>query len=138
HDFSKEGKINIGADDTSATFEFITTVRENETVECVKYTILCDSIRGKDGEKCLSLLREAQAKKLMTLYDEQEEFLKEYWDRSQVDIYGDDDLSSAIYYNLYQLMQSVGKDPYSNIAAKGLSGEGYEGHYFWDTEMYIQ
>lgn len=138
HDFSKEGKINIGADDTSATFEFITTVRENETVECVKYTILCDSIRGKDGEKCLSLLREAQAKKLMTLYDEQEDFLKEYWDSSQVDIYGDDDLSSAIYYNLYQLMQSVGKDPYSNIAAKGLSGEGYEGHYFWDTEMYIQ
>ena len=33
-------------------------------------------------------------------------------------------------YNLYQLIQSVGKDQYCNISPKGLSGEGYEGHYF--------
>jgi alpha,alpha-trehalose phosphorylase len=39
---------------------------------------------------------------------------------------------------MYQLIQSVGKDEFCNIAAKGLSGEGYEGHYFWDTEMFIQ
>ena len=44
----------------------------------------------------------------------------------------------AVRYNLYQLLQSAGKDEHSNIAAKGLSGEGYEGHYFWDTEMYMQ
>jgi alpha,alpha-trehalose phosphorylase len=31
----------------------------------------------------------------------------------------------------------VGRDGKSNISAKGLTGEGYEGHYFWDTEMYI-
>jgi len=37
----------------------------------------------------------------------------------------------------YQLLQNVGIDPYSNVSAKGLSGEGYEGHYFWDTEIYI-
>ena len=55
-----------------------------------------------------------------------------------MEIDGDDDLAAAVKYNLYQLIQSVGKDKYSNIAAKGLSGEGYEGHYFWDTEMYIQ
>lgn len=39
---------------------------------------------------------------------------------------------------MYQLLQSAGKDGFSNITAKGLSGEGYEGHYFWDTEMYMQ
>jgi alpha,alpha-trehalose phosphorylase len=39
---------------------------------------------------------------------------------------------------MYQLIQWVGKDEYCNITAKGLSGEGYEGHYFWDTEMYIE
>ena len=47
------------------------------------------------------------------------------------------DLQEGIRFNLYQLLQSVGKDPVSNIAAKGLSGEGYEGHYFWDTEIYM-
>ncbi|MDA3845470.1 MAG: glycoside hydrolase family 65 protein [Vallitaleaceae bacterium] len=38
---------------------------------------------------------------------------------------------------MYQLLASAGKDPHSNISAKGLSGEGYEGHYFWDTEIYM-
>ena len=55
-----------------------------------------------------------------------------------MNIQGDDDLNLALKYNIYQLIQSVTKDEYGNIAAKGLSGEGYEGHYFWDTEMYIQ
>ncbi len=50
---------------------------------------------------------------------------------------GDAELQEGIRFNLYQLLQSVGKDPVSNIAAKGLSGEGYEGHYFWDTEIYM-
>ncbi len=36
----------------------------------------------------------------------------------------------SIRFNMYQLYQSVGRDRYSNISAKGLSGEGYEGHYF--------
>ena len=40
-------------------------------------------------------------------------------------------------FNLYQLFQSAGRDGLCSIAAKGLSGEGYEGHYFWDTEMYM-
>lgn len=39
---------------------------------------------------------------------------------------------------MYQLIQSVGKDRFSNIAPKGLSGDGYEGHFFWDSEMYAQ
>jgi alpha,alpha-trehalose phosphorylase len=55
-----------------------------------------------------------------------------------VEIHGDEELDSSVHYNLYQLIQSVAKDPHGNIAAKGLSGEGYEGHYFWDTEMYLQ
>jgi alpha,alpha-trehalose phosphorylase len=35
---------------------------------------------------------------------------------------------------MYQLLQSVTRDSFGNVAPKGLSGEGYEGHYFWDTE----
>ncbi len=38
---------------------------------------------------------------------------------------------------MYQLLSSAGKDEHSNICAKGLSGGGYEGHYFWDTEIYM-
>ena len=39
---------------------------------------------------------------------------------------------------MYQLVQSAGRDGHGSIAAKSLSGEGYEGHYFWDTEMYVE
>ena len=60
-------------------------------------------------------------------YRQQREYLDEFWAQSALDIEGDDDLAVAVRYNLYQLLQSAGRDEHSNIAAKGLSGEGYEG-----------
>ena len=45
-------------------------------------------------------------------------------------------INETIQYNLYQLYLAGGHSPAVNIAAKGLTGEGYEGHAFWDTEIY--
>ena len=67
----------------------------------------------------------------------QEEYLNSFWNASDIEIYGCDNIQEAIRFQLFQLLQSVGKDEISNISAKGLSGEGYEGHYFWDTEIYV-
>jgi len=64
-------------------------------------------------------------------------FWNEFWKTSEVEISGDDKLNQAIHYNLFQLLSATGRDGKTNIAAKGLSGTGYEGHYFWDTEMYM-
>lgn len=64
-------------------------------------------------------------------------FLKDFWEKADVTIGGDLALQQGIRFNMLQLLQSVGRDGYTNIAAKGLTGEGYEGHYFWDTETYI-
>lgn len=71
------------------------------------------------------------------LLSEQHAYLREFWDSAEVVIEGNDELNQAMKLNLFQLLQSVGRDGRTNIAAKGLSGEGYEGHYFWDTETYI-
>lgn len=71
------------------------------------------------------------------LKEEQYEFLADYWDKADIEIKGDLPLQQAIRFNLFHLLQSVGRDGKTNICAKGLTGEGYEGHYFWDTEMYI-
>ncbi|MGI5856401.1 MAG: glycoside hydrolase family 65 protein [Candidatus Merdivicinus sp.] len=71
------------------------------------------------------------------LLSEQRAYLREFWDSADVVIEGNDELNQAMKLNLFQLLQSVGRDGRTNIAAKGLSGEGYEGHYFWDTETYI-
>ena len=39
-------------------------------------------------------------------------------------------------FNLFSLFQSAGRDGRTSLAAKGLTGEGYDGHYFWDTEIF--
>lgn len=64
-------------------------------------------------------------------------FWQTFWKNSEVKIDGDDSLNQALHYNLFQLTSSTGRDGKTNIPAKGLSGTGYEGHYFWDTEMYM-
>lgn len=61
----------------------------------------------------------------------------DFWNRSRIEIKGNDELTSGLNYNIFQLNQSAGRDGKTNISAKGLSGTGYEGHYFWDTEMYM-
>lgn len=71
------------------------------------------------------------------LVQEQQAYLDSFWSRADVEIKGDPALQQGIRFNAYQLLQSVGRDGVTNIGAKGLTGEGYEGHYFWDTEMYM-
>ncbi|AJS58157.1 glycoside hydrolase family 65 protein [Paenibacillus sp. IHBB 10380] len=69
--------------------------------------------------------------------EQQRGYLDRFWLYADVEIAGDQAIKEGIRFNLFQLLQSAGRDNYSNIAAKGLSGEGYEGHYFWDTEIYM-
>jgi alpha,alpha-trehalose phosphorylase len=70
------------------------------------------------------------------LLAEQKRELDRYWEISDVRLDGDDELQQGIRFNLFSLLQAAGRDGRTSIAAKGLSGEGYEGHYFWDAETY--
>lgn len=67
----------------------------------------------------------------------QKKFMERFWKQSDVQIEGDREAQISLRYNLFQLLQSTGRDGKRSIAAKGLSGSGYEGHYFWDAETYI-
>lgn len=72
-----------------------------------------------------------------TLVKEQEESYQAFWEKSDIHISGNAQLQKGIRFNLFHLNQGAGRDGKTNFAAKGLTGEGYEGHYFWDTEMYL-
>lgn len=123
----------------SITQAISASLNKGESLKLKKYTIFSDSIRSEDCRKTAQEdMEKAVEKGLKYWYQRQREYLDNFWEQSALDIEGDDDLAIAVRYNLYQLLQSAGKDRFSNIAAKGLSGEGYEGHYFWDTEMYMQ
>ncbi|WP_440897627.1 glycoside hydrolase family 65 protein [Amphibacillus sp. Q70] len=115
------------------------TVLFNKPVLFTKRNIYTDTLRHGDqlDKKGKSLHRQAKEKSFSELLEEQHSYLNEYWDTADIYIKGDPELQEGIRFNLFQLLQSVGKDSVSNIAAKGLSGEGYEGHYFWDSEIYI-
>lgn len=61
-----------------------------------------------------------------------------YWDASDIEITGDDEAQLATRYMLFQLLIAAPHDDeYVSIGAKTLSGFGYRGHVFWDTELFI-
>jgi len=66
----------------------------------------------------------------------QADYLRTFWAGADILIQGDPTMEEGLRFNLFHLLQSAGRDGRTSIAAKGLSGEGYEGHYFWDTEIY--
>ncbi|MBR4474796.1 MAG: glycoside hydrolase family 65 protein [Oscillospiraceae bacterium] len=100
---------------------------------------ICYTASGKDEadswEEAMNGCREAPG--FDKLAEEQRAYLDAFWERAGIDIEGDDALLQGLRFNLFHLLQSVGRDGRRNIAAKGLTGEGYEGHTFWDTEAYI-
>jgi alpha,alpha-trehalose phosphorylase len=59
-----------------------------------------------------------------------------FWQNAELGIDGDSSLDQALHFNLFHLRQSTPADGHSALAAKGLTGEGYEGHIFWDTEVF--
>lgn len=69
--------------------------------------------------------------------DAHQQYFDAFWDTADVEIEGDVKLQQGIRFNLFHLYQSVSKNAHANIGAKGLTGHGYDGHYFWDTEIYV-
>ena len=72
------------------------------------------------------------------LVKDQRAYLDDFWERS--DIQGGRTHPRAqqcIRWNLFQLLQAAGRADYAGVPAKGLTGQTYDGHYFWDMEMYI-
>jgi alpha,alpha-trehalose phosphorylase len=136
---SQEADRLFFIDNNNAICQLTTPAVKGEKITLIKYVVFCDSIRCTHARDQAGIeIDYALSIPLEEYYAKQEEYLKEYWENCYVEIDGDDEINMALRYNLYQLIQSVGKDQYCNISPKGLSGEGYEGHYFWDTEMYSQ
>ncbi|WP_309129878.1 glycosyl hydrolase family 65 protein [Microbacterium sp.] len=88
-------------------------------------------------DRCRRSLDRAAMEGVDALFRRQAEWLSEFWDRSDVRIAGHDDLQQATRWCLFQLAQAAARADGVGVPAKGLSGSGYSGHYFWDTEIYV-
>ncbi|HEX4356495.1 MAG TPA: glycosyl hydrolase family 65 protein [Pseudonocardia sp.] len=71
------------------------------------------------------------------LVAEQRQYLDEYWVRADVRLDGDERLQQAIRFSLFHVLQAGARTEQRAIAAKGLTGSGYDGHTFWDTETFL-
>ena len=72
-----------------------------------------------------------------SLVEDQIEDVADFWRSSDVVVEGDAKVQQAVRWNLFQLMQASLRAEGTGIPAKGLSGHGYEGHYFWDIEIFV-
>ena len=70
------------------------------------------------------------------LCDEQRAYLRDVWERGDVELDGDPALQQAVRFALFHVLQAGARAEKRAIPAKGLTGSGYDGHTFWDTEAY--
>ena len=80
------------------------------------------------------------------LLTSQEQYMEEFWRRSDVRIKDISEhrakrstveIQQAIRFNLFHILQASARAEQAGVPAKGLTGQAYEGHYFWDTEIYL-
>jgi alpha,alpha-trehalose phosphorylase len=67
----------------------------------------------------------------------QRQYLDDFWDRADVEVEGDADLQQAVRFALFHTLQAGARAEQRAIPAKGLTGSGYDGHTFWDTEAFV-
>jgi len=91
-------------------------------------------------DRCRRSLDRAVRDGFDMLITSQRENLDRFWDRADVRVQTRRNPvrhQQAIRWNLYQVAQASWRAEGAGVPAKGLTGQAYEGHFFWDTEIYV-
>ncbi|MHB8749067.1 MAG: glycoside hydrolase family 65 protein [Aggregatilineales bacterium] len=142
HQLETEASVHMESASTEFTVQMVyrIDVKTGQSIRLNKYLAYVTSQDYEEANlltKARATVIEAKAGGFEHLRTEQAKFLSEFWADADIEIKGDVALQQGIRFNMFHLIQAVGRDGKTNICAKGLTGEGYEGHYFWDTEMYV-
>lgn len=131
-------RILSDGDWTRVVYRF--DVQQDETVKLVKYL----AYHHDPGEpapelifRTVETLEQATNRGIATALAEQRRFVDDFWTGGDVRVEGAPLLQQAVRFNLFQLLQASARVEGHSIPAKGLTGRGYDGHYFWDAEIYI-
>jgi alpha,alpha-trehalose phosphorylase len=118
-------------------------------IRLTKYMVYHTSQRASAEELCGRA--EWTMDRMMTqgfqeLLASQEQYMDDFWRRSDVrvkDIREERtkrstvEIQQAIRFNLFHILQASARAEDAGVPAKGLTGQAYEGHYFWDSEIYL-
>jgi alpha,alpha-trehalose phosphorylase len=128
---------------------FTIDAHRNCPIQLTKYMIYHTSPTASAEELCGRAewtLDRVTSQGFQQLLASQEQHMNDFWRRSDVrvrDIREDRtkrttvETQQAIRFNLFHILQASARAEDAGVPAKGLTGKAYEGHYFWDTEIYL-
>ena len=137
------GFTEAGTDTGGARQRYTAMLAPGESVTLEKYVAYAWSEPGDDTAD--ASLQDTVAAALDQALDEsfdghlalQAAAWADFWRTVDLAIDGDAATEQALRLNLFHLRQSASRDGHGSAAAKSLTGEGYEGHYFWDAEAFV-
>ena len=135
----KNVQVTSDATEDLARTTIIARVKSGQTLRVTKYLSYGWSSR-RSLPAVYDQVRAALAAARYTgwegLLTEQRDYLDEFWSTADVEIDGDAELQQAIRLATFHVLQAGARAERRCIGAKGLTGDGYDGHTFWDTETF--
>jgi alpha,alpha-trehalose phosphorylase len=142
HIFSGTRRAHAKSETTADSARFVLTdvLAPGERLRLVKFVAY-----GWSLERTLPAIRDQVDAALAAVHEtgwegllaSQRGYLDDFWARADVEIEGDSELQQAVRFGLFEVLSAGARAEGRAIPAKGLTGTGYDGHSFWDTEMYV-
>ncbi|TFC48891.1 glycoside hydrolase family 65 protein [Cryobacterium sp. TMT1-21] len=135
-----EYDVDSHIDDDLAKHVYRVKAKQGKTIRITK-TLSYHTSTGVPthelADRCDRTLDRAREEGTAVFLTQQREWLADFWARTDVVVHGQPALQQATRWNLFQLAQASMRADGQGVSAKGVSGSGYGGHYFWDTEVYV-
>jgi alpha,alpha-trehalose phosphorylase len=128
---------------------FTIEAQRGSAVHLIKYLVYHTSATASPQELCGRAewtMDRITTQGFQELLAGQEHYMNDFWRRSDVrveDIRAERtkrttvEIQQAVRFNLFQILQASARSEDAGVPAKGLTGQAYNGHYFWDTEIYL-
>ena len=130
----------ISADDDTGKMVYSVAAKPGQPIKITK-TVAYHTSRGVPVRELVDRARRTLdrtlAEGVAAQHEAQRRWLDAYWERTDIVVHDQPELQQAIRWNLYQVAQATARAEQSGVPAKGVTGSGYGGHYFWDTEIYV-
>jgi alpha,alpha-trehalose phosphorylase len=133
-------EANTEAGEDWARTTIICGLRPGQQLRIVKFLAYgWSSLRSRPAlrDQVLGAVTGAQYSGWEGLVKAQRDYLDEFWDSADVEVDGDPVCQQAVRFGLFHVLQASARAERRAIAGKGLTGTGYDGHTFWDTEGFV-
>ena len=136
------GRVDVAtrASEDWARTTFVCQVQPGQRIRVVKLLAYGGSSKRSQPalrDQVAGALTGASYSGFAGLLREQRDYLDAFWDSADVQVDGDPEVQQAVRFGLFHVLQAGARAERRGIPAKGLTGPGYDGHTFWDTEAYV-